>query len=223
MIKHQILKNCLGIICFFFCLNVGKSKCIFSQNLEVKELPIGNLVEWSTLMEQNSKYFAIQMSKNGIDFETIGRVDGAGDSKNELQYEFLDVSTGHNQVFYKIIEVDTKGIEAFSQIIALQRNSNNDFAILQMSSTITDKFFELTAYAAVSAACSYEIVNMSEMPVLADEIALTKGTNSISINLAGIPLGKYYVRFNVNDELDELLIRKVESQELPKLNLATKN
>ena len=46
-------------------------------------------VKWSTLTEINSSHFLIELSRNGKDFTTIGKVDSrSGDDNSGQQYEF---------------------------------------------------------------------------------------------------------------------------------------
>ena len=46
-------------------------------------------ITWETSQEQNNHHFDIEFSKNGIDFEKIGQVAGAGNSSTNKKYNYL--------------------------------------------------------------------------------------------------------------------------------------
>jgi hypothetical protein len=79
-------------------------------------------LQWTTSIEQNSKFFAIQRSADGSDWSTIGEVTAAGNSDRSLQYSFVDHQplTGSN--FYRLQQVDYAGASVYSPI------RNVDFA-----------------------------------------------------------------------------------------------
>ena len=43
---------------------------------------------WTTITERDNDYFLIQRSRNGLDFETIGLVDGNGTTEWEMNYDY---------------------------------------------------------------------------------------------------------------------------------------
>lgn len=78
----------------------------------------GNHVDlsWVTATEINNKYFEIERSQDGKNFEAIGKVDGAGNHQGYLNYDFVDPSSLTGVVYYRLKQVDVDGTSAYSAI-----------------------------------------------------------------------------------------------------------
>ncbi len=64
------------------------------------------LISWSTQSEQNSAYFNVERSYDGIVFTTIGQVPAAGVSNNIRNYQFTDVNAAKSMIFYRLKMAD---------------------------------------------------------------------------------------------------------------------
>lgn len=76
----------------------------------------GNVVvlEWATLSEKDNDYFEIERSTDGINFVTIGFVQGAGNSTEKLAYSFADNAPERGLVYYRLSQVDYDGTRSFA-------------------------------------------------------------------------------------------------------------
>lgn len=80
-------------------------------------------LEWGTETELDNAFFEIQKSKDGLAFETIGRVEGAGTSINPIFYDYLDKVPFEGINYYRLKQVDRDGDFSFSKIISIQSDS----------------------------------------------------------------------------------------------------
>jgi hypothetical protein len=89
---------------------------LFNFSLEKKQA--GVLLEWETASEQNSAYFNIERSEDGIHFEKIGKQRAAGNSNKVLSYSYNDAITIDRIVtfYYRLEEVDFNGKTSYSKI-----------------------------------------------------------------------------------------------------------
>lgn len=78
-----------------------------------------NLLKWVTATETNNDYFSIERSIDGINFENIGIVNGAGNSSQTLHYSLIDDYPEPNVNYYRLKQVDFNGQFDFSNIIAV--------------------------------------------------------------------------------------------------------
>lgn len=80
-----------------------------------------NTVEltWATTLEENNQGFEIERSLDGVDFESIGFVDGAGSSVVRQDYAYLDrdISFG---AFYRFKQIDFDGKSSLSPTIYVE-------------------------------------------------------------------------------------------------------
>ncbi len=98
-------------------------------SIEVAALPI-NLIsfeasvyandqvklDWVTASEENNAFYTIERSANGADFETVGRIDGAGNSNELLHYSFVDANPISGTSFYRLKQTNFSGTFDFSEI-----------------------------------------------------------------------------------------------------------
>ena len=82
-------------------------------------------VNWSTAFEQNNAYFNIQRSNTGVDFTTIGRVNGKGNSTVVANYQFTDFNLPNADLYYRLQQVDANGKATYSSIVLLRNSKAN--------------------------------------------------------------------------------------------------
>lgn len=87
-------------------------------------------VFWTTVSERDNDYFLVQRSSNGIDFETIGFVDGNGTTEWEMDYEFVDPAPFKGVSYYKLKQVDLDGYGEDTPVKSVHINTD-DLTIVQ--------------------------------------------------------------------------------------------
>jgi hypothetical protein len=89
--------------------------------------PIHEIVklDWSTLTEINNDYFIIERTKDGINFEAIAMIYGAGNSNTLLNYSVYDERPFMGLSYYRLIQTDFDGKQTFSALKAVQYNQTN--------------------------------------------------------------------------------------------------
>lgn len=86
---------------FLFALPIELTQ-FYSYATERKEVQL----IWETAAEINNRHFEIEHSLNGVDFETIGMVEGNGTTNQNQGYSYthLNPSVGNN--YYRLKQVD---------------------------------------------------------------------------------------------------------------------
>ncbi|HLC82360.1 MAG TPA: T9SS type A sorting domain-containing protein [Bacteroidia bacterium] len=89
------------------------------QLLSFSAIPESNKVtlKWTTATETNNDYFSVERSLDGINFEQIGVVDGAGNSTTIINYTFSDPNPYHGDSYYRLKQTDFDGDQSFSSIV----------------------------------------------------------------------------------------------------------
>ncbi len=64
-------------------------------------------LKWSTATELNNDYFLLEQSVNGVDFETVAQIEGAGTSTSEVNYQAR--VSADNGSYYRLKQVDFDG------------------------------------------------------------------------------------------------------------------
>lgn len=69
------------------------------------------LIEWITQSETNNAYFVLSRSLDGITWETIATITGAGTSNEPKYYSYRDFDAKGNTFYYSIKQVDFDGTQ----------------------------------------------------------------------------------------------------------------
>jgi hypothetical protein len=80
-------------------------------------------VAWETAAEINSDYYDILRANSSMQWESIGKVDAAGNSNKMLNYKFIDAFPAPGINYYKLMEYDFDGAHQESKVASI--NSNN--------------------------------------------------------------------------------------------------
>ncbi len=78
------------------------------------------LLSFATAIELNNAYFSIERSQDGVRFETIGQVNGAGTSTVKQDYLFTDKQPLKGTNFYRFKQVDFDGQFSYSPVVLVK-------------------------------------------------------------------------------------------------------
>lgn len=88
------------------------------------------LINWATASELNNDYFTVERSDDGVTFNTIATVVGAGTTNNVQHYESIDALPNY-VAYYRLKQTDFDGTTTYSPIVVInvESNNNNDINI----------------------------------------------------------------------------------------------
>ena len=220
-------KRIIVFIFLFSIINFSISAgCIYKLELQAFSKEDGNFLTWSTKSEINSQYFIIERSVNGVDFERAAKVNSVGNSTKINEYSFSDLNKNkkYTRYFYRLVQLDFDDTESFSRVVVLIRNSEERlFQMTSMNSSIVDRYFNLNLSSKVKGDLSYSLQSQMGNVLLKGKIPVTKGNNSVSIDFNDLEVSRYQLALRVENEITVIQVKKVNSSELPTINLANKN
>jgi hypothetical protein len=82
------------------------------------------LLEWSTATESDNDFFVVEKTKDGVNFEEVAKIDGAGNSSFILKYQTLDENPYPGKSYYRLQQVDFSGHFSFSELVQVSFESN---------------------------------------------------------------------------------------------------
>ncbi|WNJ19940.1 T9SS type A sorting domain-containing protein [Pontibacter sp. G13] len=74
-------------------------------------------IAWSTHSESNNHHFEVERKIGRGEFQTIGSVDGAGNSASQKSYEFVDHLPVSGLQAYRVKQVDIDGAFSYSEVV----------------------------------------------------------------------------------------------------------
>lgn len=75
---------------------------------------------WRTATEKNNDYFTLEKSIDGSVFETVGIVDGAGNSSGTKRYNYTDKNPAYGLSYYRLKQTDYDGTSTYSQMRVIE-------------------------------------------------------------------------------------------------------
>lgn len=88
-----------------------------------------NSLSWSTLTEINNSHFEIERAGKDGKFIRIGTINGAGNSMELLEYQFIDNSPMPGVNYYRLKQVDFNQQFEYSDVIELVQTAKKDITV----------------------------------------------------------------------------------------------
>ena len=88
-------------------------------SFSVKHSGSENNIQWVMIEEYNNDYFTVERTNDGIVYETVGIVNGAGSSLIERNYSLIDANFANEINYYRIKMTDYDGISKISELISI--------------------------------------------------------------------------------------------------------
>ncbi len=86
-------------------------------------------LSWTTESETNNDYFAVQHSMDGLIWETLGLLEGAGTTSDPHSYSYTDLSPDKGINYYRLKQVDKNGQSSFSSVRSVKVSMANEHFI----------------------------------------------------------------------------------------------
>ncbi len=148
-------------------------------------------LDWTTASETNNNYFTLERSANSIKFDSIGKVNGAGNSTQILDYHFTDHSPLPGISYYRLKQTDYDGKYAYSRIVAV--NSHGDDIINVFPNPASDKL-NVNVNASSDEPLTVSLFDMLGKQVYHQGLTLSRGNNMLNMDLSGLGKGVYFLK-----------------------------
>lgn len=93
-------------------------------------------LNWATATEINNDHFIIERSEDGAYFYEIGRVDGNGNSTEQIEYSFTDQFVLNEVQYYRLTQVDYDGQSEQFEIKRIDTSVDSPASLLTVYPTI---------------------------------------------------------------------------------------
>lgn len=101
------------------------------------------ILEWQTATEINNDYFQLEKSSDGKYFETVGIIAGYGDSKELINYEYVDNHPYSGLSYYRLKQVDFDGKFEYLPMVALTNQQKTEFSATPYPSPVLGNSFTI--------------------------------------------------------------------------------
>lgn len=158
----------------------------FTANLKNGQVDL----KWTTASEINNNYFTIDRTPDGINFEQVDIVDGAGNSTTPLDYVTVDKMPIKGLSYYRLKQTDYSGNQEYSALVSI--NFEDEFIVENVfpnpvSDQLTIQFNkneDVQAHISIIDCLGRAVYKYSS------------SDNKVVIDLSGIANGIYFLKIN---------------------------
>ncbi|MFZ4058920.1 MAG: T9SS type A sorting domain-containing protein, partial [Ferruginibacter sp.] len=151
---------------------------------------------WGTQFEQNFSHFDVEFASDAVNFTSIGKVFGAGNSNSALNYSFVHRLPKAGVNYYRLKMVDKDGRFIYSNVVALQVTVKG----ISITGVYPNPFVSTVHLSVVSEKAETVRVRMFDNTgklVYQNNTVAQRGTQIIAINdLDRLAAGTYTIEVN---------------------------
>lgn len=160
------------------------------------------ILNWKTATEINNYGFEIErgaeFSESAIDWNTIGFVEGHGNSNSPHEYFFIDESPGMGRVSYRLKQIDFDGQYEYSDVVAVNIESKEYLVLLPNYPNPFNPETRVSFYLKNNTRMDISLYNILGEKI--KDLALNKlynsGFNSFLLLGKNLTGGVYFIEFN---------------------------
>ncbi len=209
--NNQILKTLLSLILFVgFSFQIS-AQVAYSSDLKATEDEMGNLLQWTTSNEINSKHFIVEKSKDNVNFAKIATVDARRNSSKNNAYVYLDMDLASvdEQITYRLRQVDMDDAYSYSNQISMSKTVKNHFSMNGYTMTENPNEYNLSYTCKVGGEMNMEVIDAVNSSIVHSEnFMASEGYNEVIVDLQNFKVGTYEVVFTLDNEKEIIAINK---------------
>jgi len=164
-------------------------------SFEGRTAAANNVLSWSTGSEDNNDRFELYRSVNGVDFEMIATLDGAGNSNVVNNYNFIDKDI-NTAFYYQLVNVSFDAETEKSDIIFIGREEG--ITVTDVYPNPANSIVNIDISATTSSRVEVSIFALSGALVQTVELEIADGSASYPVDVQALAGGVYIL--NVSDQ-----------------------
>lgn len=153
------------------------------------------LLTWKTAEEQNSSYYLVQRSADGVDWIAEGNVQAAGNANTENDYSYIDNAPVANS-YYRIAEYDLDGKSQFTKALLTSCSSQEVFRL--WPNPVTDVLY-INMTVNTSSPAIIKLYDGKGALIKQQSESLLRGNNLLNVNVKGLASGVYFATITYNN------------------------
>jgi hypothetical protein len=160
-----------------------------------------NHLEWVTASEINNDFFTVEKSGDGINFEFIAKINGAGSSNSVHKYNYTDNFLPGSSLlyYYRLKQTDYNGRSEYSNIIPVHAASENK--LLNIYFDPLSHKLNVETYFKEDGEYSFTVIDLSGHTAYRHLENAPKGKNVFPVLLTSFSNGVYIIKVSGNNTL----------------------
>lgn len=146
---------------------------------------------WATATEDQNHYFSIERSNDGVHFESIAELAGAGTSMEELSYSHID-NNASGKLYYRLAQFDFNGAYSRSDMLFVEHSCTLEQ--VSISPVPFDKELNISIFSTASQSVFIVLSNALGQHVLHREQSLDHGDNAFQLSTEHLLPGVFLIQ-----------------------------
>jgi hypothetical protein len=147
------------------------------------------LLQWSTASEQNSAVFEVERSFDGKSYSVIGKVNAAGNTSLQQDYQFTDEQPAAGLNHYRLKQIDINGKHEYSKIVTVIIEATTSAEI--RPNPVRDEL--RVKFSAPRGLLLLKIADISGRIVLQQQVMSTGSLQQTVMNMRSLKAGVYFL------------------------------
>jgi len=160
-------------------------------SFEVTKCGFSACISWQTSTEVNNDFFTVERSKDGISWESIDEIKGAGNSTSALNYETTDYKPYQGISYYRLKQTDFDGKFTYSKVEDLEINGIENGQTIVYPIPAID---QITIKGELIEVEKFRIFTTSGLDVTSKVKVLNNNKLSLNLDVRRLQQGVYIIR-----------------------------
>lgn len=170
-----------------------------------------NEIHWETNSELDNDYFIISYSSNGVEFNELIRVDGAGTTTTPQSYYFRHGNPIYGTSYYKLTQVDYNGESEEFPVIAIKNKKMDSQYVFSdvYPNPSSDIFYFNYNGNSLNETIYVKVTNLLGKTVLTGSVDKYNNSQAIPFKLIGVEKGNYFIEIKKGEhtETKKLMVK----------------
>jgi hypothetical protein len=172
-------------------------------------------IRWTTTFEENSNFFEIERSTDGISFKPVGKINAQGNSTIRRDYKFADnVSNStarKNDLYYRLKLVDKDGKTAFSKVLVVRVYKTKSLQSVSVTPNPTVNDIKVKVQLNENSYIVIKVMNSSGAEIMRKSARGTTGGNDYSLEGSSrLQAGTYLLEIIINSN-ERMIVQLIKN------------
>jgi len=160
----------------------------------------GNILSWTSYDETTATNFTVQRSGDGVNYTTIGTVNGTGNNST-VNHSFTDIEPIPDvSNSYRLLWTDGSGNIAFSNVVTLAPTANS--SVVAITPNPFQDQLTVRMNLAQTEPVSIRVLDSKGAMLRQVQVQGVRGTNAFDVNgLSGLPASVYFIQVVLPDRV----------------------
>ena len=157
-------------------------------------------VTWTVASQINNKMFTIEKAKDGITFDSVGSIPGAGNSNATISYNMVDETPYTGTSYYRLKQTDFDGNATYSAIVPVNFTLSAALTVYPNPAQVNTVF---TYNAPIAGATEVRIVSSNGKVISSATYTMQQGSNTFGMDVSTLSTGTYILEVINNGQAND--------------------